>query len=91
MWGELIMANWPSYSGHIETKFLHIDSSLRAPLSGEWTPIVVLSNGKEKAISRGTLNQWMWDIPEDSPRMPELKKAVDAYDFATNSGKYGRA
>lgn len=81
------MANWPSYANP-NTVFSHTDSSLRAPLSGEWTPIVMLSNGKEKAISKGTLNQWMWDCPAGSPKMKELEKAADAYDFITGSGKY---
>lgn len=78
-----------------EVKFSHLDSSLRAPLSQEWTPIVMLVKRRnkpviEKAISRYTLKVWMDSAPKDSKNMPEYLKALEAYNFATDTREVAR-
>lgn len=74
-----------------DTKFLRISSLSRAPLSGAWTPIIMLTKRGEKAISKGTLNQWTWDAEANGADLTEYQKAADAYDYATNPAKHGRA
>lgn len=65
-------------------KFIGLDSS-RMSLFGFKTPIVFKnSKGKEQAIDRGTLNQWIWGCNPKSPALAEYKKAAAEYDELHN-------
>ena len=63
-------------SAKVSYKFLGIDETRTSFLGTESTPIVFRINGKMKAISKGTLNQWLNDNPDNL----ELLKAEEAYD-----------
>ena len=63
-----------------DAKFVGIDND-RMSLFGFKTPIVFLnSRGKEQAIDRGTLNQWIWGCDAKSPALPEYHRAAAEYD-----------